>query len=91
MLLCKELIVAEDSPHITMQRIITFECGFGVLAGVSVLGHTAQALVFLLVPVCWDTSQALVFLLVSVCWDTAQAVVFLLVSVCWDTAQASNI
>ena len=46
---------------------------------------TAQALVFLLVPVCCDTAQAFVFLLVSVCCDTALAWVFMLMSVCCDS------
>ena len=47
MSLCKELIMAEASQQITMQRISTFYCGLGALALVSVCCDTAQALVFL--------------------------------------------
>ena len=36
-LLWKELIIAEDSPHITMLHGSTFECSLGVVAGVNVL------------------------------------------------------
>ena len=35
MLLSKELIMAEDSPHVNT-RVLTFKCSPGVLAGVSV-------------------------------------------------------
>ena len=37
MLLCTELMLAENNPHLTMQSITTFDCALGVLAGVSVL------------------------------------------------------
>ena len=36
-LFCKELIVAEDSSHVTVLRMTTFKCGRSVLAGGSVL------------------------------------------------------
>ena len=35
-LLWKELIIAEDSPNITMLHVPTFECILGVVAGVNV-------------------------------------------------------
>ena len=41
MLSYKELIIAEGSPRITMQRVTTFECSLGVL-GVNVLWHSAS-------------------------------------------------
>ena len=37
MRLYKELIMAGDSPHITVQRITTFQCSLRVLAGSGVL------------------------------------------------------
>ena len=37
MLLRKELLAAEYSPHITMQRVTTFEYSLGLFAGVTVL------------------------------------------------------
>ena len=40
MLLYKELIIAEGSPRITMQRVTTFECSLGSLLGVEVLWHS---------------------------------------------------
>ena len=37
MLLCKEFITAEDSPHVSMYRITKTLCSTGVLVAVSVL------------------------------------------------------
>ena len=37
MLLCTELLLAEDNPYVTMQSITTFYGSLGVLAGESVL------------------------------------------------------
>ena len=37
MLFFEQLIRAEDSPHITVQHIKTFECSLLVVAGVGVL------------------------------------------------------
>ena len=38
MLLCEELIImAESSPHITMQLMKTFYCSLGALTGVNLL------------------------------------------------------
>ena len=36
MLLREELLMAEDSPHVTMQRMPTFHCSLSAVAGVSV-------------------------------------------------------
>ena len=46
MLLRKELLAAEDSRHITMQRVTTFEYSLGVFAGVSVMSHSPSLGVF---------------------------------------------
>ena len=42
MLSRKELVMAEDSPRITVSHMTTFRCSLGVLAGVEV-HDTAQA------------------------------------------------
>ena len=55
MLSCTELIVAEVSPHITMQRITTSLCSAAFLAGVQSCWCSA----------CCNTAQALLLLLVS--------------------------
>ena len=52
MLLFQERFTTECTPRLTMQHLITIVCSLGV-----------QALVFLVVSVCFDTAQALVFLL----------------------------
>ena len=38
-LLCKELVMAEPGPHISMQCVATHYCCLGVLAGVTVSNH----------------------------------------------------
>ena len=36
-MLLRKLVMAEDSPNVTMQHVAAFQCGHSVLAGVHVL------------------------------------------------------
>ena len=40
LLLCKEFIMAEDSPHVTMHYLTTWWCSLGDLSDVSAFGHS---------------------------------------------------
>ena len=40
LLLCKEFIMAEDSPHVTMHYLTTWWCSLGDLSGISAFGHS---------------------------------------------------
>ena len=84
-LLCKELITAEDSSYITIQCITTFQCSLGVLAGVSVLWHSPSHGVLAGVSVLWHSPSLGVLAGVNVLWHSPSLGVLAGVSVLWHS------
>ena len=77
-LICKEFIMAEDSPHITISA-----CSLGVHAGVSVLWHSPSLGVLAGASVLWHSPSLGVLAGVSVLWHSPSLGVFAGVSMLW--------